>query len=154
MKFNLPQTVHNANIIITVTPSLTPLFRYVDVTSQTHLILVGSYKPEMKEVDVELIHRAGLVVVDSKDACLVEAGELMSAGTTREGMVELGELLDDVESRETTPASTDAGLADKIKESGDITLFKSVSQRVSPRQRPAIRPRGLSPHSQLSYLPS
>ena len=115
--FNLSQTVHNANIILCATSSTTALFNSVDVTSGTRVILIGSYKPNMREVDDELVRRAGLVVVDSREACAREAGELISTGVKGEGMAELGELVED------------GGLADKVKDSGDIVMFKSVSGR-------------------------
>ena len=114
----LSQVVHNANIIITLTPSTVPLFNSVDVCSGTSLVLVGSYTPEMREVDPNLIRRAGIVVVDSRDACEVEAGELIQDGVGRDRMVELGELLSD-----------DFGaLRRKIEASGDVRVFKSVSR--------------------------
>lgn len=113
--FNLSQAVHNANIVICATPSTEPLFNSVDVTSQTRIILIGSYKPHMREVDDELIRRAGLVVVDSAKACLAESGELIRSKKRDEDLVELGELVDDEE------------LRDKVVKSGDIVLFKSVS---------------------------
>lgn len=115
--FNLSQAVHNASVILTLVPTTTPLFKSVDVTSGTHLVLVGSYKPEMRDVDDELIRRAGVVVVDSKEACRQEAGELISAGIGSEGMVELGELcceeVEDVRGRMGASG-------------GDVTIFKSV----------------------------
>ena len=125
---SLSQHVHNANVIVTLTPSKTPLFNSVDVTSQTRLILVGSYTPQMKEVPRELVHRAGMIVVDSKESCLKEAGELIDAGLTEDGVVELGQCLTE-ESR---------GIKVKVEESGDVVLFKSVRLRNLPltRSRP------------------
>jgi ornithine cyclodeaminase len=96
------------------------LFNSVDVTSQTRIILIGSYKPHMREVDNELIRRAGLVVVDSAEACLAESGELIGSKKRDEDLVELGELVDDEE------------LRDKVVKSGDIVLFKSASLLVRP----------------------
>ena len=122
--FNLSQTIHNASVILTLVPTTTPLFNSVDVTSGTHLVLVGSYKPEMRDVDDNLIKRAGIVVVDSKEACTQEAGELISAGLGPESdkLIELGELFgkdgEDARSR--------------VMESGDVTIFKSVSLLFRP----------------------
>lgn len=119
LSINLSQAVHNANIILTLTPSREPLFNSVDVTSGTHVVCVGSYKPEMREVDEQLIRRAGLVVVDSKAACAAEAGELIAANVGAEGMVELGELLAD--------GAGGQQAIERVQQSGDINLFKSVS---------------------------
>ncbi|KAF8132318.1 hypothetical protein EV363DRAFT_1416566 [Boletus edulis] len=38
------------------------------------------FTPRMHEVDSELIHRAWKVLVDSRDACAIEVGELIAAG--------------------------------------------------------------------------
>jgi ornithine cyclodeaminase/alanine dehydrogenase-like protein (mu-crystallin family) len=115
--FNLSQAVHNANIILTLVPTTTPLFNSVDVTSGTHLVLVGSYTPEMRDVDDELIKRGGVIMVDSKEACLQESGEIIRAGLGSEGLIELGALL----------GKEGDGLRSRISESGDVTIFKSVS---------------------------
>jgi hypothetical protein len=124
LSVNLSQAVHNANIILTLTPSKEPLFNSVDVTSGTHVVCVGSYKPEMREVDEQLIRRAGLVVVDSKAACAAEAGELIAANVGAEGMVELGELL--------AEGAVGQQAIERVQQSGDINLFKSVSWTDAP----------------------
>jgi ornithine cyclodeaminase/alanine dehydrogenase-like protein (mu-crystallin family) len=112
--FNLSQAVHNANVILTLTPSTSPLFNSVDVTSGTHLVLVGSFTPAMREVDADLIRRAGLVVVDTKHGCSQEAGELIAASVGPDGMVELKDLL------------AEPKFGESIMSSGDVVIFKSV----------------------------
>ncbi|PCH34795.1 NAD(P)-binding protein, partial [Wolfiporia cocos MD-104 SS10] len=72
------EVVRNADIIITATSSTEPLFPSAFVKSGCHLCLIGSYKPEMHEIDSELIRRAR-VVVDSKEASMAEAGEIIDA---------------------------------------------------------------------------
>ena len=115
----LEAVVSSADIICTATPSTKPLFKSKWVKSGTHINLVGSYTPEMAEVDEELIKRAGKILVDSREACLVEAGELISAQLAPENLIEIGETvgLDGTE----IPERLDA-----IKMAGDITIFKSV----------------------------
>ena len=98
-----------------MTPSRTALFNSVDVTSGTHLALIGSYTPSMREVDDDLIRRAGHVVVDSKHGCAQEAGELISANVGEEGMIELKDIL------------VHPNLRDKITVGGDVVIFKSAS---------------------------
>jgi len=132
--FNLSQAVHNANIILTLVPTTTPLFNSVDVTSGTHLVLVGSYKPEMRDVDNELIRRGGVIIVDSKEACLKEAGEIISAGLQSEDMVELGTVL--------------GKQGEDLRTVGDVTIFKSVScASYSPLRRP--KPEGVTTQPEL-----
>lgn len=67
------------------------------------------------EVETSLIHRAGLLMVDSRSACMLEAGELIAAGLRPEDVHEIGELV---------------GTGSKVPRrglSGDrVTIFKSV----------------------------
>ena len=111
--------LRSADIIICATSSSHPLFPSAWVKSGAHIILIGSYTPAMHEVPDELIHRAGKVVVDSRDACVEEAGELISAGFTspdqqEKRLIEVGMLIDNQD------------LLKTIHEAGDITIFKSV----------------------------
>ncbi|KAG9046772.1 hypothetical protein FS837_003644 [Tulasnella sp. UAMH 9824] len=72
--------VRNADLICTATSSKLPLFPSEWVKPGAHLNLIGSYTPDMREVDEELVHRAEMVLVDSREACLTEAGDLIQAG--------------------------------------------------------------------------
>ena len=58
---------------------------------------MGSYKPEMQEIDSELVHRAlpirDSLLVDSRSACAKEAGELIKAAITNDQMTEIGEVI-------------------------------------------------------------
>ena len=72
--------ISEADIIICCTPSLEPLFDSSKVKSDVHLVLVGSYKPEMQEVDTLAIQNAiGSIIVDSRHDCSREAGEFINA---------------------------------------------------------------------------
>ncbi|EGN97636.1 hypothetical protein SERLA73DRAFT_110946 [Serpula lacrymans var. lacrymans S7.3] len=120
---DLESLVRAAHIICTATPSTSPLFPSSWVSPGTHLNLVGSFKPTMREIDDALVKRAGVVVVDSREACLVEAGELIGAGLGEESMVEIGEIV---------AINVGDGEAEKLKKcvdvrsKGDVTIFKSV----------------------------
>jgi len=113
---DLTQVVGEADIIVTVTSSTVSLFPSSAVKPGARLVLVGSYTPKMREVEDELIKRAGVIVVDSKEACGHEAGELISAGVTDEGMVEIGKIVSDQAARES------------VGRGGDVVIFKSVSR--------------------------
>jgi ornithine cyclodeaminase/alanine dehydrogenase-like protein (mu-crystallin family) len=68
----------------------------------------------MTEVETSLIRRAGLLIVDSRSACMVEAGELIAALVRPEDVHEVGELVG-------------AGGLPLPDLSGDrVTIFKSV----------------------------
>lgn len=105
----------SSDVICTATSSTKALFPSSFVRRGAHLNLVGSYTPQMMEVETSLIHRAGLLMVDSKSACMLEAGELIAAGVRPDDMREVGELVG------TDPAALLHDL------SGDkVTIFKSV----------------------------
>jgi len=70
----------------------------------------------MRDVGDDLIRRGGVIIVDSKEACLKEAGELISAGLQSEDMVELGTVL--------------GKEGEDLRIVGDVTIFKSVSLRL------------------------
>ncbi len=113
---NPTEAIQEADIICTATTSLTPVFEDTAVKAGTHISAVGSYTPDMQEVPAETIARAS-VVVDSRTACLEEAGDLIQP--LRAGLfdvshihAELGEI---VLGRKAGRVSAD-----------QITYFKSV----------------------------
>jgi ornithine cyclodeaminase/alanine dehydrogenase-like protein (mu-crystallin family) len=126
-----------------------------------HIILVGSYRKDMHEVSGALLKRTGTsdsgasgassalgtletseasgpgsrmkIVVDSRAACLAEAGELIAAGAIEEDLVEVGELLhlqDDQDHTAndglTTKYTPNTTLCQAIYNHGEITVWKSV----------------------------
>ncbi|KAG7446271.1 NAD(P)-binding protein [Guyanagaster necrorhizus] len=102
----------SADIIVTATPALEPLFPSSWVRSGTHVVLIGSYKKEMHEVDRALIERAfkGILLVDSREACFAEAGELEEG----DPVVEIGEI-------------RQWRRGDYVEDfGGPVTMFKSV----------------------------
>ncbi|KLO06967.1 NAD-binding protein [Schizopora paradoxa] len=117
--FDLKHNVLKADIICTATSSTKPLFRSSWVKVGTHINLVGSYTPEMREIDDDLVKRAGKILVDSREACAHEAGELISAGISPADMVEVGEIVE----------IDGEGIAERVietKSAGDVSIFKSV----------------------------
>lgn len=101
--------VPNADLVIAATTSTSPVFDGSDLQPGTHVTAVGSFKPEVQEVDEETVHRSRLFV-DSRAAAFSEAGELINAGITHAD--EIGEVINgDVSGR---------------REPEDITFFKSV----------------------------
>ncbi|OJT10795.1 Ketimine reductase mu-crystallin [Trametes pubescens] len=116
--------VKQADIIITATSSTHALFPSRLVRKGAHLCLIGSYKPEMHEIDTDLVRRAGVIIVDQKTACLQEAGELIDAELSESDLIELGELFDyKAKERAWIPRE---GPIEEVQTSGDVTIFKSV----------------------------
>ncbi len=110
------EAVRGADVVVTATTSRTPVFPGALVEPGAHVTGVGSYTPEMREVDADLIRRAR-VVVDQREAVLAEAGDLIgpiSEGLVDEGVIaaELGEVV--------------AGLRPGRQSPDQITFFKSV----------------------------
>ncbi|RME76015.1 MAG: ornithine cyclodeaminase family protein [Chloroflexi bacterium] len=70
------EAVQGADIVITATSSSTPVFDGRYLSPGAHVTAVGSYRPDMQEVDEETVRRAK-IVVDSLKACLAEAGDLI-----------------------------------------------------------------------------
>ncbi|KAJ6516779.1 hypothetical protein C8R47DRAFT_960882 [Mycena vitilis] len=126
-----------AHLIICATSSTTPLFPSDWVSDGTHLILIGSYKHTMHEVDGALIRRAlpssdanarsSNLLVDSRSACLAEAGELIAAGIVGNQVVEIGELVAfNADGALVLDAASQSSLAKTRGTTGPVTVFKSV----------------------------
>lgn len=111
----LKEQLRAADVIITTVPSTAPLFDPTILTSTEGrrkgrlIIAIGSYKPHMIEIPVEIFQQAvkphehrhyhkhasegGVVVVDTLTGCLKEAGEIIQAGLSPKQLVEVGELV-------------------------------------------------------------
>jgi len=87
-----------ANVIVTATPSQTPLLRADQVRPGTHITAMGSDTAEKQELDSAILKKADRVVVDSISQSLLR-GEVFKALTAgaikRENLVELGTALSD-----------------------------------------------------------
>lgn len=105
-----------ADIICTATNATKPLFLKEDVKKGVHINAIGSFQPDMQELDPYLI-RDAKVYVDQSESCLKESGDLIKA--ISEGIIsnnhiagELGDyILNKIKGRESDD---------------EITIFKSV----------------------------
>ncbi len=70
------QAVIEADIICTATTSFKPVFKDADLKPGVHINGIGSYTPEMQEIPARTVVRSK-VVVDSRQAALAEAGDLI-----------------------------------------------------------------------------
>jgi ornithine cyclodeaminase len=109
------EAVRGADIVCCATTSSQPIFSADWISPGTHVNAVGSFRLEMIELPPELFGRAALVAVDSREAALEEAGELVAAIRAgilaADGFVEVGEI--------------DRGWA-ASRDPSAITIFKSV----------------------------
>ena len=113
------EALAGAAIVCTATTSSQPVFADADLASGAHVNAIGSFRPDMREVPADTVARAG-IVVDSRAAAALEAGELVHAvdagASVPEAWVELGDLV--------------AGAAPPRVPEGGVTLFKSVGLAV------------------------
>jgi alanine dehydrogenase len=107
--------VDGADVICCATTSSEPIFSADWVAPGAHLSAVGSFRKGMIELPPEIFSRAALVAVDSREAALEEAGDLIAALErgllADDGFVEIGTI--------------EAGWA-ASRDPDAITVFKSV----------------------------
>lgn len=111
----IPEDVAEADIVCTCTTSPDPVLDGALLRPGTHVNAVGAYTPQTRELDEETVRR-GRIVVETREAALAEAGDLLipiAAGVLREEDVvaDLSEVV-----RGTTVRRADP----------DVTVFKSV----------------------------
>jgi ornithine cyclodeaminase/alanine dehydrogenase-like protein (mu-crystallin family) len=108
--------VRGADIVCCATTSSDPVFDADWVASGAHVNGIGAYRLGMVELPPEILARAALVAVDSHEAALAEAGDIVAAIErglmAEEGLVEIGSIGPDWAA---VSRSADA-----------ITVFKSV----------------------------
>jgi ornithine cyclodeaminase/alanine dehydrogenase-like protein (mu-crystallin family) len=107
--------VATADIVVTATPAAEPILQAGWLRPGTHLCVVGSSHPRMREVDSDTVV-GSRVFVDSREAAAVEAGDLLIP--LREGRWDL----DSVVAELGDVASGAPGRGGP----GEITLFKSL----------------------------
>ena len=110
------EAVRGADIVVTATTSREPVIRRRWLGDEVHVSAIGSFYPDHRELDTETVREAK-VVVDSREAVLAEAGDLIIP--LREGAInedhiyaELGDLV--------------LGRRKGRTEDDGLTVFKSV----------------------------
>ena len=114
------ESLLEADIVCTTTPSSSPLFETDEIKPGCHLNVVGSHQPSFREVPTGLVARSK-IIVDNREACEQEAGDLIIP--VQEGSWsfehlhgELGQVVSgDIIARESE---------------NEITLFKSVGNAI------------------------
>ncbi len=71
------ECIKDADLIITVTTSDTPVFDGTLVKKGATVSCVGAFEPNKQEIDSTLIARADKIICDSKEAVLSESGDLL-----------------------------------------------------------------------------
>jgi len=110
------EVIQDSDIIITATTSKTPVFNGELLKKGMHINAIGAHTPETRELD-EITIKKSKIVVDSKEAALKEAGDIIIP--IKKGIIspnaiyaELGEII------------TNKKIGRRSKD--EITVFKSV----------------------------
>ena len=93
------EAIENADIITAVTVSLDPVFDGKKAKKGCHINAVGSYTPEMSEIDEYIVCNAKKIIVDTFDGTINETGDFLkplNKGLFKKEMItgELGDLVD------------------------------------------------------------
>ena len=86
----------NCNLIVTATPSKSPLLLADMIRQGTHITAMGSDTPEKNELDPRILQKADIIVADSISQCLLrgEIHQALKAGVLeKERVVELGNVI-------------------------------------------------------------
>ena len=84
------EAVRNADVIVTVTSSKTPVLKGQWLKSGSHVNAIGACRPDWRELDDEAM-KQNLVFVDSREGAMRESGDVILSGAKI--YAELGEAL-------------------------------------------------------------
>lgn len=71
------EAVEGADLLVTVTPSSSPVFDASKVKEGATISCVGAYQPHMQEMDPAILTRASKIYFDSEEAVLSESGDIL-----------------------------------------------------------------------------
>jgi ornithine cyclodeaminase len=114
------EAVRGADIVVLATSSDTPVVRREWVSPGAHVVSVGACRPHQREMDPALL-AASRLVVDSRDAALVESGDVVMS--IAEGHFGPGHLAGEL-------GEVAAGKVPGRVAPGEITVFKSLGMAV------------------------
>jgi len=112
------EAAEGADVVVLVTSAATPVIEDGWIAAGTHVIGVGACRPNQREMPAALMARAR-VVVDSREAAMKEAGDILLAqadGANVTISAELGEIC--------------AGRAPGREDAAGVTIFKSLGLAV------------------------
>ncbi|MBI1786874.1 MAG: ornithine cyclodeaminase family protein [Acidobacteria bacterium] len=100
------EAVRGAQIVVTATNAREPVLESEWIADGAHVNAMGSNQAQRRELPSDLVRRASLVVVDSREQARLESGDLLMSGLPDQSWIEL----QDVTGRPSP---------------GGVTLFKS-----------------------------
>src|SRR5262249_7581540 len=102
------EAVEEADVVVTATWAKDPVIENAWISPGTHVNAMGSNQAQRREIPADLIKRADLIAVDSKEVGKIESGDLLLAGVD----------WDD-------PRIVDLAQVDARPASNPVTIFKS-----------------------------
>jgi ornithine cyclodeaminase len=105
-----------ADVVVAATTSKRPVLEAEHVRPGTHVVAIGAYTPESRELSTGLIARSS-VYVDSMEAAMEEAGDLLIP--IKEGAITKESVKGDL-------ASLAAGKIAGRRDDSEVTVFKAV----------------------------
>ncbi len=112
-----PAKAARADVVVTATTSEEPVLRGEWLREGVHINGIGSHTPSAREVDTATMLSAGKIVVDSREAALEEAGDIIIP--IREGAITAGDIHAEI-------GEVVAGIRAGRTSEEEVTLFKSV----------------------------
>ena len=106
------EAVRDADVIVVATSATTPVLMGEWLSRGMHINAVGATRPTWRELDDDALRRAR-IYVESREAAMKEAGDVIAAGGT---LIEIGEVI--------------VGAKPARQSTEEITLFKSVGVAV------------------------
>ncbi|UCC39643.1 MAG: ornithine cyclodeaminase family protein [Candidatus Aminicenantes bacterium] len=127
----------SCNLIVTATPSTSPLLQADQIQKGTHITALGSDTPEKNELDPKILGIADILVADSISQCELR-GEIfhaLKAGSIeKEKIVELGNVIEEKElQRSSEEQITVADLTGVAVQ--DIQISKAVYEALAPNEK-------------------
>lgn len=108
--------VSDADVVVTATTARTPILDGADVKPGTHVVAIGAYTPETRELGSDLIARAS-VYVDEREAAMDEAGDVIIP--IKEGRIARDEIKGEL-------ADLVSGKVPGRTSDSQVTVFKAV----------------------------
>jgi len=105
-----------ADVVVTATTSKSPVLDAAQVGPGTHIVAIGAYTPETRELGSDLVARAS-VYVDSMEAAMEEAGDILIP--IKEGRITRGSVRGEM-------AGLVSGNLKGRESESEVTVFKAV----------------------------
>jgi ornithine cyclodeaminase len=111
------EAVEDADVICAATTSREPVFDGARLKPGAHVNAIGSFTPDMQEVDGVTLQRASKIVVDAREGAMAEAGDLLVA--MRQGLIQASDIYAEI-------GEIAAGQKPGRTRGEEITYFKTV----------------------------